>query len=61
MRDTEKVTETTSIGALADARASKKDPLNVPILGIFAGKIVVKSERQRGSSGRMRAEFRLNS
>ena len=41
MRDTEKVTKTTSIGPLADARASKKHPLNVPILGIFAGKIVV--------------------
>lgn len=49
MRDTEKVTETTSIGALADTGTSKKDPLNVAILGIFPGKIVAKSERRRGS------------
>ena len=58
VRDTEKVTKTTSIGPLADTRASKKYPLNVPIFRILAGKMAVKTGRQRGSS--RRAELRRN-
>lgn len=39
MRYTEERRETASIGAFADTGAAEEDPLNVPVLGIFASQI----------------------
>lgn len=40
MRYTEKLGETTGVCALADTGATQKNPLDIPVLGIFTGEIV---------------------